>query len=116
MRIAYKNNKNESLIFDIDPSKKEITLDRKQSEIVDFEEQFADHIHKLPYFLADKNGDVRIILDWSSIEIFIDHGKYVMTDQIFPTEFYSTLQISSKDDIRIESFKLNYIKSIWKDE
>ncbi len=116
LSISYKNNKNESLIFEINPDKKEMILDRKQSGMVNFDENFASCKHKLTYYLYDKVVDVRIILDWSSIEIFIDHGKYVMTEQIFPTEFYNTLQLSSRDGVRIENFKLNHIKSIWKDE
>lgn len=36
-------------------------------------------------------------MDWSSVEIFEDKGKYVMTDQIFPTEFYNKLTVSSSD-------------------
>jgi len=116
IRIELENNKKEILIFEIDSSKKEMILDRKNSGIKDFEEQFAKHIHILPYYLCDKVVDIRIILDWSSVEIFIDQGKYVMTEQIFPTEFYNKLQISSKEKVRIENFKLNHIKSIWNDE
>lgn len=116
IQLEFKNRRNESLLFEIDSLKKEMMLDKRDSGLIDFEKRFADSIHSLPYMVSDKEVDIRIILDWSSIEIFIDKGKYVMTEQIFPTEFYNTLQISSIDTIEIKKFKLNAIKSIWKDE
>jgi fructan beta-fructosidase len=116
IQLEFKNEKNEALLFEIDPSKKKIVLDRRLSGLIDFEERFADNIHTLPYIVSDKEVDVRIILDWSSIEIFIDKGKYVMTEQIFPTKFYNILQISAIDTISIQKFSLNTIESIWKAE
>ena len=113
IEIEFKNQKGESLIFEMDPVKKEMFLDRRQSGLTDFEERFAKNIHILPVMVTDKDVDVRIIMDWSSIEIFIDNGRYVMTEQIFPTEFYNKLAISSKEEIRIRKFSLNKVKSIW---
>ena len=88
-------------------------IDRRKSGMTDFEERFADKIHALPYDVTDKDVDVRIILDWSSVEIFIDNGKYVMTEQIFPTEFFNSLKISSKEKGQVKNFKLSNVKSIW---
>jgi len=113
IEIAFKNQMGETLIFEIDPVKKEMSLDRRKSGLTNFEVRFANKIHSLPYIVSDKVVDVRIILDWSSIEIFVDEGKYVMTEQIFPTEFYNNLQINSKLKTTINNFKLNTIKSIW---
>jgi fructan beta-fructosidase len=114
IQLEFKNGKDECLIFEINPSKKEIILDRRKSGLVDFENRFADSLHILPYRVLNKEVDVRIILDWSSIELFIDNGKYVMTEQIFPTEFYNSLKIYSNEKIIIKNLYLNKIKSIWK--
>ena len=70
-------------------------------------------VHRMPYKPLDKEIDIRIILDWSSIEIFIDNGRYVMTEQIFPTEFYNSLEIASDDHTKLNQFNLNTIKTIW---
>ncbi len=113
IQLKFKNGKEEYLIFEMNPSKKEILLDRRKSGLVDFENRFANSVHTLPYKILDKEVAIRIIVDWSSIELFIDNGKYVMTEQIFPTDFYNSLQILSVDTISIKNFTLNVIQSIW---
>lgn len=54
-----------------------------------------------------------IILDWSSIEIFLNGGVYCFTDLIFPNKPYTKLTIQSKDNQEIKNLKINCIKSIW---
>ena len=116
LKLEFTNNKNEKLVFEIDPANQKMMIDRTASGLVDFEPSFAKGIHSMPYIVSNKEVDVRVIMDWSSVEIFVDDGKYVMTDQIFPTEFYNKLQVSSTDKISLKNFNLNNIKSIWKDE
>jgi fructan beta-fructosidase len=113
LKLEFKNLTHESLAFELNPSKKEMLIDRRKSGLINFEERFADKGHTMPYNPSDKEIDVRIILDWSSIEIFIDNGRYVMTEQIFPTEIYSSLELSSTDQAKINHFKINAIKTIW---
>ena len=113
LKLEFKNTANETLEFELIPSKKEILIDRRKSGLMNFEERFADKTHKMPFSPSDKKIDIRIILDWSSIEIFIDEGKYVMTEQIFPTEYYSSLLISANNKTVLENFTFSKIKSIW---
>jgi len=113
LKLEFKNNSSESLLLTIDPSQKEIILDKRKSGIVDFEERFADKVHTMLYNPSDKEVAVRIILDWSSVEIFINNGRYVMTEQIFPHEFYNSLEISSIDQTKLNKFNINAIKTIW---
>lgn len=71
-------------------------LNRSVSGKVDFKESFADRVQQLPVEgWPDGDAEVRLIIDSSSVEIFIDRGRYVMTSQIFPTRYYSTLQIAT---------------------
>ena len=114
IRLEFSNQKMETLVFEIDPANKEMVVNRKGSGLIDFEKRFAENIHTLPYINSEKEVDVRIILDWSSIEIFIDNGKYVMTEQVFPTEFYTKLKMSSVGKVEVKNFKLSNINSIWK--
>ena len=113
IKLEFKNLVNQSLEFYMNPSKNEILIDKRKSGYVDFAEQFANSVHKMPYSPSDKEIDVRIILDWSSIEIFIDNGRYVMTEQIFPSENYNILEISSVDQTKLNKFNLNTIRTIW---
>jgi fructan beta-fructosidase len=60
--------------------------------------------------------DFRIVIDRSSIEIFIDGGRYVMTEQVFPTLPYNEIRFVTEDKLDINSFNINEIKSIWNHE
>ena len=113
LNIEYLNGLDESILFIINPTNKELVLDRRKSGQVYFEERFAEKAHIMPYSSSNREVAVRIILDWSSIEVFIDNGRYVMTDQIFPNEFYNLLEISSSKQTELKQFNLNTIKTIW---
>ena len=113
LNLVFKNTKKESLFFFMNPSDSMIVLYRKHSGLVDFEKRFADKEHVMPYTPSNKEVDIRIIVDRSSIEIFIDDGRYVMTEQIFPTEYYNSLSISGKNKTILKNFTFSKIKSIW---
>lgn len=70
----------------------------------------------MPFKVSDRTTDLRIILDKASIEIFIDKGRYVMTEQVFPNDSYNKLSIISDTNIKINKLNINQIKSIWRDE
>ncbi len=57
--------------------------------------------------------DYQIVLDWSSIEIFLNGGVYSFTEQIFPNQPYTKLTITSKENHEIKNFSIHHIKSIW---
>lgn len=110
------NKASEYILLTIDPEKEEITFDRRNSGQIDFSKKFANKIHTLPFKVSDRTTDLRIILDKASIEIFIDKGRYVMTEQVFPNDSYNKLSIISDTNIKINKLNINQIKSIWRDE
>jgi len=112
LKLVLKNE-NEKLVFQMNPTTEQIILNRKNSGLVNFEKSFADKDHVMPYLTLDKEVDVKLILDQSSIEIFIDNGRYVMTEQIFPTKNYKTLSIVSNGKGILKDFIVSKIKSIW---
>lgn len=110
------NDLGEFVLFKIDPEKMEMSIDRRKSGKTEFTENFADKIHILPYNLSEKEVDIRIILDRSSIEIFADEGKYVMTEQVFPNSPYTGLEIKTEKEAMLTPININQIKTIWKNE
>ncbi len=60
--------------------------------------------------------EVKIYIDQSSIEIFLDKGLYAMTSQLFPSEEYSkmTIKNNSKSNLEIKNQTIKSLKSIWK--
>jgi fructan beta-fructosidase len=70
-------------VIGYDTLTKELYVDRTQSGVDDFSAGFPG-VHRAP--LEPRNGKVRIkvLLDWSSVEVFGGAGEAVITDLIFP--------------------------------
>lgn len=62
--------------------------------------------------------EVRVLMDWSSVDIFINEGQYAMTAQLFPNSPYNELQISNTgtSQLTLENFEISKGESIWKAE
>ena len=114
MKLVFSNNRNDSLVLIYDAKEKIFCVDRRNSGLVDFEKSFASKIHitKTPH-ITTKTIDFQIILDWSSIEVFLNEGVYSFTEQIFPQEPYNKLIISSSNDQEISSMSIKNVKGIW---
>ena len=100
----------------MDKEKKEFRLDRSRSGQVDFHEKFAQRTQIMPLVnLPEEPFEIRILMDWSSIEIFINEGPHVITAQIFPNEYYQELKIDngSAGDLILLDFEVSSAESIW---
>jgi levanase len=73
----------EETVIGYDTTTQELYVDRTHSGAVDFNSTFPG-IQTAP--LKAKNGKVklRILVDWSSVEVFGGSGEAAITDQIFP--------------------------------
>ena len=113
LNVEFSNRSDEEFLLEIKPGDKTITLDRRRSGHTHFEARFADSVHTMPFEPTGNSMDVQIVIDRSSVEIFMDSGRNVMTEQFFPSEDYTNLKITSSGKTYITNFKLNKIKSIW---
>lgn len=114
-KLHLKNDLDEHLELTMDSRNQLMLLDRMQSGKVNFQAEFGNKKHHMP---IDKLGndafEIRILLDWSSIEVFVDNGLYVMTDQIFPTQPYNRLIIENLDEeAAIQNVTIEQMVSIW---
>lgn len=105
----------EALELTLDATSEALILNRMKSGKVDFQPEFGNKKHFMPVALTETEiFDIKILLDWSSIELFMDGGNYVMTEQVFPTEPYNSLIIqneSGTSEIRLQSIK--HMESAW---
>jgi fructan beta-fructosidase len=60
-----------------------VGLDRTRSGAVDFHPDFAA-VHTAPLVTDDGTVRVEVVVDESSVEVFIGDGEVVLTDQVFP--------------------------------
>ncbi len=110
------NDVGDSLLFGMEARTNTFIFDRRKSGKTDFKDDFAKGVQKMPLSnLPEGEIEVRIPLDHSSIEIFINKGQYVMTNQIFPNEPYETLEIfnPTNQPLEITDFKERKVERIW---
>ena len=114
LKLVFSNEKKDSLVLHYDAKKQIFSIDRRHSGIINFEKSFGEKIHSTPTpNLISKTIDFKIIVDWSSIEIFLNGGVYTFTEQIFPNQPYTKLTINSIEDQKIENCVFQSIKKIW---
>jgi fructan beta-fructosidase len=103
--IEFSNAANEKVIIskigDI------LTFDRSQSGKMDFSGDFGK-IHQAP-IANEKIESIRIFLDRSSLELFVNGGELVLTEILFPNSPYNKVRLIGFEDEN----KIHYLRSIW---
>lgn len=90
--FSLSNDAGNTVEFGINKKEKFFFIDRKKSGNLSFSDAFAKQISKAPFTKDFDKMNVRIIIDKTSIEIFYDNGKTVMTELFFaekPMENFS---------------------------
>jgi beta-fructofuranosidase/levanase len=64
---------------------------------------------------ADKNGQVklRLLLDWSSVEVFGGQGESTITAQIFPLNPDVEVVLFSEGDMSNVKLNVRSVGSVW---
>lgn len=110
INLRFLNKKGEYLDIGYDADSNTYALDRLYAGISDFSQDFAG-IHTVAAGYGHDTIKILIYVDRSSIELFADGGRCVMTDIFFPSEPYSALEISG-DDVYLISGKITDLNSI----
>jgi fructan beta-fructosidase len=110
--VILANDAGDELIIGYSVSSKQIFIDRTRSENIDFSERF-EGIASAPYDAGDTIS-MHLFLDASSVELFIDEGKLVMSGLFFPVEEYTKLRFfSNNPESYPEIVKYYKLESIW---
>ena len=89
-------------------------LDRRHSGDVSFHPQFAS-VSRAPLELP-RSGElkIRILIDNSSVEVFADNGRRVITDQVFPSASSNRVQLFAEGgSATVGSLRIWRMESIW---
>jgi levanase len=103
----------EETLVGYDAQGSEVFVDRTNSGQSSFSNLFAGR-QTAP--LSAKNGRVKlhIFVDWSSVEVFVDDGQTVITDQIFPMPSSDGLALfANGGNARLLSLHIWQLRSIW---
>lgn len=92
--LIFSNEKGEKSVLTYAPNYETLSFDRRESGIVDFSEDFPA-ITVTPTFNGGEALPLRIYIDRSSMEVFANDGKGVMTNLVFPTTPYTTMAIKT---------------------
>ena len=86
---------------------------RSQSGLVDFNASFTNPSPQTMKISDHSELDIEIFLDASSIEIFLNDGRYVMSSQVFPENPFTKLRTLSHNT-KISGFTAKRIESTLK--
>jgi len=92
--ITLSNSNGEKLIIGYDKSKNQYFIDRTKSGKADFSDKFSG-IAYAPRFSKVTNSEITLLVDRSSVELFADGGRTVMTSIFFPSKPYQQLNLKS---------------------
>ncbi|MEO1805393.1 MAG: glycoside hydrolase family 32 protein [Bacteroidota bacterium] len=95
--LTLANGLNEHLDIGYDIAKQQLFINRIEAGKKDFSNQFAG-MHVAPLVLENELA-LRIFIDWSSVEVFAEEGKVVMTETVFPNENFSSIAVFSEGGI-----------------
>jgi fructan beta-fructosidase len=82
--LELRTNAREATVLHVDLSKLELTLDRTRSGKVDFHKRFPGTA-RAPLCLVGGRLELRLFVDASSIEVFVNDGEAVQTSLILPS-------------------------------
>jgi len=103
------NAKDEKIYMYYNVPQKQFVMDRSESGLTDFSKDF-------PAVTVAPVGDtdiirIRLFIDKSSIEVFGEDGKYVMTNRVFPNVPYNRLQFESvRGNFTVKSLNVYKLK------
>ena len=111
LSLQFSNTLGDTYKIGYSKENEEFSADRTNSGNVDFNENFAKSSFQKINIGTKNKMKVDVILDASSIEIFINDGEYVMTNQVFPNENYTQFRILKENDSKIENLSIKKITS-----
>ena len=92
--LTLSNAAGDKVVMTYDVKAHTFAFDRTKSGVVDFSQDFPA-VTVAPTFEKDGKVSLRIFVDHSSIEVFGNDGRFVMTNLVFPTSPYTTLTVSA---------------------
>jgi|BioPla2DNA2_1021312.scaffolds.fasta_scaffold01663_8 fructan beta-fructosidase len=113
--LSLSNNKNESLSFTFNPQTETIITNRASSGSVDFHPKYKvdSIISPLP---KTKTFAIRLLIDKSSSELFVNDGVVVQSNVMFPTTSFNNIKLSSgKNPVHLSNLDIYEISSLVKE-
>ncbi|MCH5318944.1 MAG: DUF4980 domain-containing protein [Paramuribaculum sp.] len=109
--LIFSNDKGEQVKMTYSPLTDKLSFDRSQSGQTEFSDDFAA-VTAAPVHSAGSTFGLRIFIDTSSMEVFEESGKAVMTNLVFPTTPFSTMTLKAEGgNVKVSDLKVYSLKS-----
>ncbi len=111
-RIVLSNQEGEQLAIDFDPAQNQFVIDRDKSGKNDFSEKF-NGLQYGPFPFKNNVMKIQLIVDVSSIELFVNEGQLAMTSIFFPTGPLTKAQLIQSSEENEVSGRIYALQGIW---
>jgi fructan beta-fructosidase len=88
--VALRNDAGDEYRVYFDKTANRLVSDRTQSGNTAFAPAFAPVVHTAPRLSGSAELEMHLFVDHSSVEVFFDDGRTVMTELIFPRKPFTT--------------------------
>lgn len=112
-KLILSNDAGEKTIVGFDKAADQWFVDRTGSGKVDFHGEFAGR-HVAPRLSQAADLSLTLVVDVASLELFADGGLTVMSELVFPGKPYDKVTVEVEDGMKVKSFEVLKMKSIWK--
>ena len=109
--IEYTNKNDEKLTIGYKKNVGMLYIDRSKSGLVNFNANFANQSYQTMHIGEFDTLSLDIILDASSLEVFVNDGMFVMTNQVFPTTPFTNLSIHEMSEGEIRNLAIKKVQN-----
>ena len=111
--LKLRTGAGEETVLRVDVPNRELTLDRTRSGKVDFHGRFAGS-YRAPVRLIDGRLKLRLFVDTSSVEVFVNDGETVQTSLLLPSADARHLELEvAHGTLQRANFNVWQLKSAW---
>jgi fructan beta-fructosidase len=111
--LKVRTGDGEETVIGYDAQAAELYVDRTRSGRVDFSRDFPG-VQRAPLTAHHGKVRLRILVDWSSVEVFADRGQTVITDQVFPDATSDGVELfADGGSAMLDSLKIRRLRSSW---
>jgi len=111
--LKLQNSNGDVVTIGYDMERGELIFDRTDSGTSDFSSSFSKSIEN-PVDFHEEILNLQIIVDQSSVEIFVNGGLSSQTNLVFPEEIYDELVLTGENHSFYADVKFKSLKSVWK--
>tara|TARA_R110001583_G_scaffold149622_2_gene301709 strand:+ start:1628 stop:3172 length:1545 start_codon:yes stop_codon:yes gene_type:complete len=113
LQIELSNNIGNKYLVNYNPETGIFYTDRTKSGIVNFNEKFTQKSKQIIEIGSLNKLTIQIVLDASSIEIFINNGEFSMTNQVFPKENLTNFKMLPMKNSTVSNILVQNVTSVF---